>query len=371
MLSGEVFCMDNEYDENEDAEAFDDYEDYDDLEDFLASQQEPESDDLPFPEVLKALLTDEEVTIHLLYRLSDMTEEEKSRLFEAWLLTPELRRQEITRHLADIVEDNFIVDFEPVFAYCLADPDSMVRAAALDGLWDTTNMSLITPIVELMQNDQSQVVQATAAATLSHYLLLSSWGQLRRVPTERITEALLAVYEDPNSAMPLRRAALEALGSVPTERVQKLIESAYEGSIRELQLGALFAMGNSADPRWLPILLDEMESPYSEMRIEAARASGSVGHSEAVPALAELAYDDDEEVAATAIEALGLIGGEEAHAVLEAMIEEPGAEHLQEIILSALEDIDWLDKELSLLSLSVDDEDEDDDELIEFDDLDE
>ena len=362
--------MDNEYDENEDAEAFDDYEDYDDLEDFLASQQEPESDEVPFPDVLKALLTDEEVVIHLLYRLSDLSEEETSRLFEAWLLTPELRRQEIARHLADIVEDNFVVDFEPLFAYCLLDPDPLVRVAALDGLWDTTNVSLIAPIIDLLQNDPNQGVQATAAATLAHYLLLSSWGQLRRVPTEKIIEALLATYEDANSAVPVRRAALEALGSVPTERVQKLIEAAYEGSIGELQLGALFAMGNSADPRWLPILLDELESPYSEMRIEAARASGSVGHSEAVPALAELAYDDDEEVAMTAIEALGLIGGEEAQAILQAMVEEPGAEHLQEFILAALEDIDWLDKELSLLSLSAGDEDEDD-ELIEFDDLDE
>lgn len=363
--------MGNEYDENEDAEAFDDYEDYDDLEDFLASQQEQEGDDLSFPQVLKALLADEEIAIHLLYRLSDMTEEDKSRLFEAWLLTPELRRQEITRHLADIVEDDFIVDFEPVFAYGLSDPDPLVRVASLDGLWDTTNVSLITPILDLLQNDRSQAVQATAAATLAHYLLLSSWGQLRRVPTEQIIEALLSTYEDPHSAVPVRRAALEALGSVPTERVQKLIEAAYEGSIMELQLGALFAMGNSADPRWLPILLDEMESPYSEMRIEAARASGSVGHSEAVPALAELAYDDDEEVAMTAIEALGLVGGQEAQAVLQAMVEEPGVEHLQEYILAALEDIDWLDKELSLLSLSADDEDEDDDELIEFDDLDE
>lgn len=344
----------------------------------MSSEQEEfaADEEIPFSEASQQLLNDPIVPIHLLYRLSDMEESEKSRFFEQWLLTGPERRQEITRHLADLSEENFLVDFGPVFGFCLSDPDPLVRVAALDGLWDTTELGLIPAISDLVQNDASQSVRAAAAAALSHFLLMAAWGEIDGVPKEDIAAVLLQAYRDPDSEIPLRRAALEALGSVPTAEVQQLIEAAYEGSIPELQLGALFAMGNSADPRWLSILLDEMESPYSEVRIEAARASGNVGHSDAVPALAELAYDHDEEVAATAIEALGLIGGEQALQMLESMLEDPQREHLYEIVEMALDDLDALAMEKSLLSLAedwieaADEAVDEDDELIDLDDLD-
>lgn len=338
----------------------------------------PVDEEIPFADAVQQLLSEPAVPIHLLYRLSDMTEAEKADFFEQWLLTGPDRRHEIARHLADLSEANFLVDFGPVFGFCLSDPEPMVRVAALDGLWDATDVGVIPAISELVQNDASQHVRAAAAAALSHFLLMAAWGEVEGVPEDEITAVLLGAYRDPDSEVPLRRAALEALGSVSTSEVQRLIEAAYEGSDPELQLGALFAMGNSADPRWLSILLDEMESPYSEMRIEAARASGTVGHSDAVPALAELAYDDDEEVAATAIEALGLIGGDQALEVLEGLLEDPQMEHLYEVVEMAMDDLDGLANQKSLLSLAEDwmiasDEalDDEDDDLIDLDDLDE
>ncbi len=329
----------------------------------------PEKEELSFSEALQRLLADEDLPVHLLYRISDLSEGEKVELYERWVVTQDGRREEIARHLADISEDNFTVDFKPFFAYLLADPDPSVRVAALEGLWDATELKLVGPIVAMLESDDNQRVRAAAAAALSHYLLLSAWGELRHVPTELIIEALLAAYHDQSAETPVRRAALESLGSVPSDEVEQLVKNAYESSNSELQLGSLFAMGNSADPRWLPILIDELESPYSEMRVEAARACGSIGHSEAVPGLAELALDDDEEVAATAIEALGLIGGNDAHRALEAMVDDPRFEHLQDIVTLALEDMDWLENELTMLSWR--EEDEGDDDLIEFDDLDE
>lgn len=355
----------------------DDFFDEDDEEDFdFELDAYTEQVELPFADALAKLLTDEEVPLAQLYRLSDMSEEERSRVFEAWLLTPVERRRTITRHLADLSEDNFLVDFAPVLAFALEDPDTAVREAALDGLWDTTDLTLVDPILGLLHDDPEEAVRANAAATLSHFILMAAWGELRDTPTERIVEGLLSAYQREGAGMRERRAALEALGSVPEERVQQLIEAAYEGPASELQQGALFAMGNSADPRWLPILLDEMESPYAEMRLEAARASGLVGHGDAVPALAELIFDEDDDVAVAAIVALSKIGGDQARQILESALEETEVDDdMFELLSDALDEMEYnqidqalfdmfdLDNLMRQMGAPEEIEDEDGDEL--------
>ena len=51
------------------------------------------------------------------------------------------RRREIIRHLVDISEEEFIVEFQQVFAYCMNDPHPAVRIGSLEGLWDSTDLS--------------------------------------------------------------------------------------------------------------------------------------------------------------------------------------------------------------------------------------
>ena len=297
--------------------------------------------EISFSDALDDLLSEEQVPIHLLYRLSDMTEDEMLEFKRNWPGSDDERRREIIRHLADISEEDFIVDFQRIFAYCLSDPSPNVRIASLDGLWDTTDLNLVDPIIGRLENDSVPEVQAAAAGALAHYLLMSAWGELRGVPTDAIIEALITAFNNPRSHLVLRRVALEALGPVNLPEVNKAIEDSYESSERELQLSALFAMGNSGDPRWLPIVFDEMESPYDEMRQEAVRAAGNIGDSQAVPRLAELAYDDDEGVAQAAIEALGEIGGGQVQEILMEMSEDLDLEDLEPVIIDALEEASW------------------------------
>ena len=316
--------------------------------------------EISFGEALEALLSEENVPIHLLYRLSDMSDEDRASFYRQWPTADDERRREVAHHLVDISEMNYVVDFLPVFAFCMADPDPNVRMAGLDGLWDATDLSLIDPIIGLLKNDPVAEVRAAAAASLSHFLLMSAWGELKRVPTEMIYEALMATYRDPLSSEMVRRVALETLGSVNSPEVTRAIEQAYESPHRELQQSALFAMGNSADARWLPVILDEMESPYEEMRLEAARAAGNIGDSRALSRLAELAYDEDKEVAEAAIGAMGEIGGDEAHQILLEMSEDSDLEDLSEVVAEALEESSWntLDLQFGLFYEDVVDEEE-------------
>lgn len=320
----------------------------------------------PFPAVLSALFGDDDIPIHLIYRLSDMDDEMFSQFQRAWADVGEERRTAIARHMAEIAEENYLVDFTPVFAYLFNDEYAAVRHGALDGVWDSIDPHLIRPIIGLLQKDRNVAVRAAAARSLAHYVLLAEWGQIAANLATPIVDALLEVYERPNTNMEIKRAALEALAATNHPRVVELIRDAYEDGPMDMQLSAIFAMGVSADDRWLSIINDELESPSADFRAEAARAAGGIGNPDAIDGLESLLNDDDIEVVAAAIYGLGQIGGERAAELLTRMAEDPAYEDFYDIIDEALEEIDWVTSELDLLAFS-EDEDEDDDFAIDID----
>jgi HEAT repeat protein len=312
-----------------------------------------EENQLSFAEILELLFASESVPIQHLYRLSDMEEQESHDFRQHWSSAADDRRHEIARHMADLSEDNFVVDFAPVFSSMLVDGHGPVRIAALDGLWDCEDEDLVDPIINLLLEDPLVEVKAAAARSLAHFLLMAEWGQVSGRKVSVIFEALQKVYEEPDSALAIKAAALEAMGPLTHPKVSEYIAESYEGAWPELQRSALFAMGTSADPKWLPLLIDEMESPYADFRAEAARAAGSIGSSESISQLSELVHDEDEDVARAAIIALGQIGGQQANRVLEDLISDDDYIHLHDTVEEGLEDSMWADGEFQLFKWSA------------------
>ncbi|GAB4277550.1 MAG: hypothetical protein Kow0080_28620 [Candidatus Promineifilaceae bacterium] len=308
----------------------------------------------PFPEILQSILKDETLSVSSLFSLTDMNSESLALFEQRWPEADDLRRQEIARHLADITEENFVVEFTPVFRHLLQDPLPAVRLAALDGLWDCTNIQMVRPIIELMQTDSDTGVRAAAASTLAHYVLMAEWGQLPKRILPRIEEALLAEIDRPNPDTAVFRAALEALGSSSHERVPAIIEQAYHHDLDDIRLSAIFAMGASADRRWVPIIIQELTSPSMSFRAEAARAAGSIGSSDFLTYLQKIIAEDDDDVALVAVEAVGLIGGDLAKEILQGVLNDADAEMLHEAADEAIEEMGWLDSglDLSLLDFS-------------------
>ena len=325
-----------------------------------------EESQIPFTDVLVLLFTEESVPIQHLHRISDMEEQQTVEFGQRWSSASDERRQEIARHLADLSEDNFIVDFKLAFASMLLDSYAPVRVAALDGLWDCGDEKLVDPIINLMVDDPMIEVRVAAARSLSHFLMTFEWGQLPGVKMPTIFEALREAYEDPETALPVKSAALEAMGPLSHPKVVEFIEKSFKGSSPELQQSALFAMGTSADPRWLPFLQDEMESPVADMRAEAARAAGAIGASESILQLSELIFDDDEDVARASVTALSQIGGEQANRVLEELLSDAALHHLYEAAEEAMEESELLEGELQLFPWSDSDIEENPDSDDEF-----
>jgi hypothetical protein len=317
----------------------------------------------PFSEVLTALFTNSTVPIQELYRLSDMSVAETAEFESRWPGVDDERRRVIARHMADLTEDNYVVDFSPAFGFMLQDPAVPVRLAALDGMWDTTNTSLIGAITDRLQQDDSTEVRAAAAAALAHFVIMAEWGQLPRHISTRLVEMLLHEYDKPDTPLAVKRAALEAMSAANHPRIEELILAAYHSGHFEMQLSAVFAMGSSADSRWLPTVLDEMENDEPAMQAEAARAAGTIGEDQAIPALTRLVLHEERMVALTAVHALGQIGGNTAYRVLTTLIDDPEFERLHRAASEALEEMDWLGGNLGFGTFLDDVDDEDDDYL--------
>lgn len=313
----------------------------------------------PFAGVLSALFTDEELPIHLLHRLSDLSAKDLAQFKRQWPTVDEDRRVALARHMADIVEFNFMVDFSPVFTYLFTDRSAAVRTAALDGMWDSEDPELVSPIINMLQTDSDVNVRVAAARALAHYILLAEWGQFDPLLAEPAVAALLAEYERPGVASELKRATLEAVSTAAHPRVAELIDEAYEEGNDDLQLSAIFAMGNTADERWLPILTAELGSPSADFRAEAARACGMIGDPALIDELEELISDKEMEVGIAAVYAIGQIGGDQAVELLSALLEDPDYEEYYDAIEEALEEIEWMGDEFDFLTPSDDDDDDD------------
>lgn len=317
-----------------------------------------QNEEKPFADILQAILHDEPVPVHYLYRLSDMSDADSNAFFDGWRTIEEERRRIITRHLADISEENFMVDFSPLFSDGLNDDSEEVRLASVDGLWDSSDRKFVPILLNMMKHDRSEKVRAAATAALAHYVLMAEWGELPERVAKPIVEALLQVYDDEETAVIVRRAAVESLSGSSNERVANIIREAYESEDLQMQLSAVFGMGNSADPKWLPTILTEMENPNDEMRAEAARAAGSIGRSDAVNELIELTDDEELQVQLAAVAALGQIGGDVAQQVLNSILEDEEREELHDIAEQALEEMVWTSGDLNFMDLDFDDDGE-------------
>jgi len=258
-----------------------------------------------------------------LIELSNLNSEELGLFEQAWAAIEPKRRRQIVYRLVELAEDNFELDFNDIFRSCLKDQDAEVRCKAIEGLWENEESSLINPLVNLLEHDSSEKVQAAAATALGKFAMLAEHEKLRSYHKSKICQELLAVIDDESKPIEVRRHALEAASPLSLPQVNRAIMEAYQSCIPKFKVSAIYAMGRNCDPSWLPMLLSELASADAGIRYEAVVACGELGEEEAVPHLIELINDPDTDVWQVAIQALGEIGGSEAKSCLEECLNSP------------------------------------------------
>jgi len=321
---------------------------------------------MKYQEVLSHLAKPgERLRPHYLYALSRMTPAQLELFRRQWPTVDRARRRAVIQGLAELTENSFEVNFDPVFLLAMGDEDDEVRAAAIEGLWENESPSLIRPLIQLLRADTSEIVRAAAAVALGRFVLLSELEKLDRATGDRVEEALREAIRRPSETVDVRQRAIESIAYSGKDDVRQIIKAAYHSPDEKLQASALFGMGRSADSHWRRIVTFELDNPNPELRYEAARACGELELSQAIPRLGEMVFDDpDREVQEVAVWALGCIGGREARAVLEACYEGDD-EFLKQAATEALDQMDMLDEDLaiSLYEDGTDDELDDEEEL--------
>ncbi|MFC1921058.1 HEAT repeat domain-containing protein [Chloroflexota bacterium] len=256
-----------------------------------------------------------------LTELSNLTAEKMVFLESCWkAIIPERRRQ-IADRLVELAEDSIELNFDVIFKYCLEDTDDEVRVKAIEGLWENEEPSLIDSLIKMLEQDESESVQAAAALALGKYAVLAEHGKLRDVHASRVQKALLTAIGDKTKDFEVNRRALEAAAPVSLPDVREAIGDAYTSLVPGLKVSAIYAMGKSCDAIWLPILLKELSSVDVEVRYEAAGACGELEEEEAVPYLINAVDDSDVDVRMAAIQALGKIGNAQAKGCLKQCLE--------------------------------------------------
>jgi HEAT repeat protein len=268
-------------------------------------------------EIIQELASDDKSLVNSrLADLSNLGGEELNFFTQTWTqINPERRVKIITR-LVELAEENFELNFDSIFKYCLRDIDPEVRAKSIEGLWENEETLLITPYIRILNEDTSEIVQAAAAKALGKYALMAELKQLGSYSSGKVAQALLAILSDQSKPREVWRRALEAAAPLSLPEVKKAIEEAYQSGDLKIKNSALYAMGKNCDSVWLPILVKEMGNSNADTRFEAAGACGEICDEEAVPQLIKLTQDKDVEVQQAAVIALGKIGGAKARAHL-------------------------------------------------------
>ncbi len=258
-----------------------------------------------------------------LTNLSNLRSEELGLFEQAWAGIETKRRRQIIQRLVKLAEDNFELNFDSIFRSCLKNQDAEVRCKAIDGLWESEEPSLINLLINLLEQDSSEKVQAAAATTLGKFTMLAEVNKLRSYHISKVERALLGIINDDNKPIEVRRRALEAAAPLSLPEIKRAIMIAYQSHNPRLRISSIYAMGKNCDRSWLPILLKELANADAEIRYEAVGACGELGEAEAVSHIMELVNDPDINVQLAAIQTLDKIGGTETKECLEHCLNNP------------------------------------------------
>ncbi|MFC1897453.1 HEAT repeat domain-containing protein [Chloroflexota bacterium] len=271
--------------------------------------------------------------------LSNLNPEEVRIFEQAWVAIEPKRRQQIVYRLVELVENNLELNFDSIFKNCLEDRDAEVRSKAIEGLWESEEACLINPLVNLLEQDSAEKVQAAAAMALGKFTMLAEHKKLRSCHIAKVYQALLATISDKSKPVEVKRCALEAAAPLSLPQVREAILEAYQNHNSKLRISAIHAMGKNCDHSWLPILLKEVASVDAEIRCEAVRACGELGEEKAVPYLIERLNDSDVDVQIATIQALGRVGGGEVKKYLERCQNNP-SEVIRQATEQALQELE-------------------------------
>ncbi len=274
-----------------------------------------------------------------LEHFSNLLEEEITHAKKLWSELPAQVRRDLVLTLSRVADNRAVMDFTAVFRIAMRDPESDIRATAVESLNEVEDVRLVSEFVELLHHDPVARVREAAARSLGNFVLLGELEKIRPAPFQATVTALRSSYINLNEDPDVRRHAMESLAYTGEQDVPEMIAFSYAAGDADMRRSAVVAMGRSADKRWGSTVRRELRNPDPAMRLDATRASGELQLRAAAAEVVELAEDADARIRATALWALGQMGGRLARKTLQRYInaEDPVLSEVAEQALQELE----------------------------------
>ena len=320
----------------------------------------PPPEDLPFDEVVSALLDKDQVLDPIyLNRLSDINQDDLSALNNVWEEIHLERRRGLIEDIEQLTDSNSLLSFEPVFRLALKDNDEQVRFFAIRAIEIFDTDDLIPYFLSVLKDETSVDLRAVTASVLGKYIYRGELDKIEKGRQIEIEDHLLAVLESENPQQ-VQRRALEAISFSSREEIRAQILKAYQSDEEEWIASALFAMGRSYDHDYCDKVVDKLQHTSPKIRLEAVRASGELTIEDAVPVILDL-LNDLPDIRGAAIWTLSQIGGEEVGPAIRELLDDEITPEEEELIQQALERLDFLEDGVDLAGLNLQ---FDDDEFI-------
>lgn len=318
----------------------------------------PTPEDLPFEEVINALLDRDQVLDPLyLYRLSDINQADLSALHGIWKDIHLDRRRGLIEDLEQLTDANNLLSFELVFRLALKDEDEQVRFFAIRAIEIFDTDDLIPYFLAVLKNEDSVDLRAVTASVLGKYIYRGELDKIDKDQQEEIEDHLLAVLEG-DEPLEVQRRALEAISFSSRAEVRDQILKAYKSDKEEWVASSLFAMGRSYDYDFSDLVVEKLQHTSPKIRLEAVRACGELAIEEAIPIILDL-LNDLPDIRGAAIWTLSQIGGEEVGPAIRALLEDEITAEEEELIQQALERLDFLEDGVDLAIFNMQFEDDD------------
>lgn len=318
----------------------------------------PSPDELPFEEVISALLDREQVLDPLyLYRLSDINQADLSALLEIWKDIHLERRRGLIEDLEQLTDTNNLLSFELIFRLALKDEDEQVRFFAIRAIEVFDTDDLIPFFLSVLDSENSVDLRAVTASVLGKYIFRGELDKIEKAQQKEIEDHLLAIL-DSEGPQEVQRRALEAISFSSRDEVRGQILKAYQSDKEEWVASALFAMGRSYDLDFCDMVVDKLQHTSPKIRLEAVRACGELAIEDSVPIILDL-LNDLPDIRGAAIWTLSQIGGEEVGPAIRELLDDEITAEEEELIQQALERLDFLEDgvDMSIFNLQFDDDD--------------
>lgn len=307
-------------------------------------------DSIPIADVIKALLDlDNPLPAQFLYVFSDISESDLAEVRKIWEDIAVNRKVYLFAELERLMETDTLLAFDEIAHFALSDSDPNVRSKSISLLWECEDPRLAGELSIILEQDQNEMVQLSAAAALGRYVLLGELDEIPQSITNKVRELLLRVFSS-HPSKEIQQEVFKSLSFASLPEIDKMISSKFNDPDLSWQLAAIIAMGRSADERWEKPILKTLHSPNLPHQIEAVRSAGELELTSArLPLLDMLnAHIQDEDLRFQVIWSLSKIGGEEVKETLEKLLDSADSEDEVEIIELALEHLAFNDELPSL-----------------------